>query len=47
MPDKEELEEYLEGVIKECERLGFDEEGTARMIRMETCKFRGEEDNGD
>lgn len=44
MPDKEELEQYLEGVLKECARLGFTEEETERMKEMETAKFYGEED---
>ncbi len=45
MPDKEELEGYLEKVIAECDRLGFTGDETARMIEMETCKFNGLEDS--
>lgn len=45
MPTAEELEEYLEPIIEDCKRLGFTEEETATMVRMETCKFKGLEDS--
>lgn len=44
MPDKEELEQYLDSIVSECARLGFTEEETERMKEMETAKFYGEED---
>jgi len=44
MPSAAELEEYLDGIVSECARLGFSEEETERMKEMETAKFYGEED---
>ena len=44
MPDREELEKYLEDVVYECTWLGFTEEETERMKEMETSKFYGDED---
>lgn len=44
MPDKEELEQYLDSIVTECARLGFTEDETERMKEMETAKFYGEED---
>lgn len=44
MPSAEELEQYLDGIVSECVRLGFTEDETERMKEMETSKFYGEED---
>lgn len=43
----ETLERHLENVREECERLGFDEEQTGRMVRMETSAWKGARDGDE